>query len=154
MKKYLAFVAILSLLLTSIAVQANFTYKFQKSGGGSKKHCYVTFEIDLNGKWTSTALYSNGQKLKGVRFFSDLTVRAKDGKEIMVVSQNHHVQHRGKTQEETSLYSGTLNSKIAQLVSEEMSSVSCSTRDDNITKAINDAAQAVRVAAWVAGLIN
>lgn len=154
MKKVLILISSICLLLTALAAHANFTYKFQKDGGGSKKWCYVTFEIDVDGNWTSTALYSNGQKFKGVRFFSDLTVRAKDKREIMVISQNHHVQHRGDTQKETSIYSGTLTSEVAQMVSAENSSVFCRTKDDDIAKAIVEAAQVVKVASWVAGLIH
>lgn len=140
---------------TSNADANDFTLKIHKHDGGSKKHCYVDFEIDLNGNWTSKALYSNGHQLHSMRFFSDFTVKSKDGRDVLSVTQNRHVKGSvgGSAKEETDLVSGKLPSSVATLIDKDKTSLGCRTYDDEVGKKIlAGLKEAVRIADWVSKL--
>ncbi len=127
--------------------------KIHKSGGGSKKYCYVDFEIDLKGNWTSRALYSNGHQIHSMRFISDMYVRTNDGRDVLRITQNRHVKGSGGggAREETTITNGALSPEVAQLISESKSSMDCRTYDDKVgQEVLNKIKEAVHIAEWVA----
>lgn len=146
---------VLAVTTVFTVVASDFTLKIHKSGGGSKKYCYVDFEIDLDGNWTSKALYSNGHQIHSMRFFSDLTVRTKDGREVLMITQNHHVKGSGggSAREESTSERGKLPAEVAVMISKDNTSMACRTYDDKIGEEIlKGLKDAVTIAEWVSAL--
>jgi hypothetical protein len=143
-----------TLALAALFVFAGeFTMKIHKSGGGSKKYCYVDFEIDTKGNWISRALYSNGHQIHSMRFISDLYVRTNDGRDVLRITQNRHVKGSGggSAREETTMTNGALSPEVALLISESKTSMDCRTYDDKVGQEIlNKIKEAVHIAEWVA----
>ncbi|HCE3706043.1 TPA: hypothetical protein NG682_004859 [Vibrio parahaemolyticus] len=150
-----SFLIALAVTLSFTAVASDFTLKIHKSGGGSKKYCYVDFEIDLDGNWTSKALYSNGHQLHSMRFISDLIVKTKDGRDVLTITQNHHVKGSGggSAREETTSEKGKLPAEVATMISKDKTSMTCRTYDDKIGQQLLDNLdEMVRVAGWISAL--
>ena len=142
-----------ALLLSGYALASDWTLSIPGSARvASKLYCYMNFEIDTDGNWTATAKYSNGRKVEMNRFYSLITVNAKDGKAIMSVPQNYWLRGAGTggATEKTTTARGQLTPKILQHISKDKSTFSCQTvRDDS---ALNALQTAVKVAAWVTSL--
>lgn len=139
-------------LSTWLAFASDFTLKIHtEAKAESKQYCYTDFEIDLDGNWTASSMYSNGQQWNPVRFYSVLTVKSKDGRDIITIPQNYHVKgsHGGGAREERTLESGKLPDKIVRMVSKDNVGYSC-----NIVSDINlqNLMKAAQIASWVLSL--
>jgi len=123
----------------------------QEGKAGSKQYCYTDFEVGLDGKWTASTMYSNGRQIDPGRFYSLITIKAKDGKTIITIPQNHHVKgsHGGSAREERTTETGKLPQKVVTMIDKKKTTYNCRTVSDINLKNLQTV---VEVAKWVLAL--
>lgn len=152
MKLYQILIMALGLLTGGQALASDFTLNIHTEGkAASKQYCITDFEIDLDGNWTARSMYSNGQQISSVRFYSVLTVKAKDGRSVITIPQNHHVKGSGggRAREERTSESGQLPEKVVKMISKANADYSCRIVSD---LNFNNLQKIITVATWVLSL--
>lgn len=142
-------VLVATFLLVGEAIALNFTANIHREGrAGSKLYCYTDFTIDQAGNWRAYTKYSNGRKVEGNRFYSVITLKASDGRQIMIIPQNYWLGGAGfgGATEKGTTANGQVTPKIVSLIAEEKTGYSCQTVRDDAVSIIKKAAE---IAAWV-----
>lgn len=141
--------AAFAMIASSSLYASDFTLNIHREkDAASHMVCYTDFEIDFDGNWTAKSMYSNGAQWNSGRFYSVIYVKAKDGRPVITIPQNHHVRgsHMGSAREERTQTGGKLPAAVARLISKDNADYSCQMVSDID---FNKLKQAAEIAAWV-----